>query len=908
MATIAETQETLRARQEQIQQQKGLVEKYKSTIPRTTQQQLRGQVGRNTQVNPLKALLTRKRYTQARQKAKGATQQLTQAEQELQQYEQQFENYLRTEGGKLQYAKEKGLKPSKYIYRRYARGYAQKAIPVYSTPYGEVVDEQMWAEYARAQARAQAKALGFKNTADMRESLEMAKALGGNVFTTSSGTKIPVNKAGQESLTQQLQADIEAGKDLEQLEKTYLVDLSKLKGRPTSIQEKQANENILQDFTSVESEIKDYKSPITGMSMFSLVSAQPTTREGQPWSISKAPSWIERTADLFNWNLGKSGNVVQAGLKTIGATAQTQYDKYTQDTGDYYQYEGTQNLLGLAPNLAYFTPAGPSLLLGGAVSKGVAYTIKPEILESKGAELSAFTGENLGFEIPKPVSTGLVLGYDIGEGVLGGLGVSSQIKNLRASWTKPQTRFYAEVTPTKSGSRVDVLSSTEGYGINPNVARSRQFLANNPIDDTQSLVFGKTYAFDKADDIIDLTKSYQAGRLKQGSSGGVWNKIDDFYVGRPSDTTLRGSTGSRDVWRLRYDESKFNWIDDIVPQRVPVSGKTDGSGDIGVIYPRDKTITGDTFLFGSGDDIARVTSFSEVPDEFIYFGSSNPKIRIYPKEGRVALAGEKDVTGLIRIKGSQEEGFDIGKIFIRDTSSGSLKLRKEIQSAIGSVTKPKQTPVVKDVLKTPSLDLGTPTTTTTIETYRSPITGGSFYAGTGQYESTTEQGFRDPLVQEFRQTGDLVRSGVRVDTLGRLGMLNLNRQAIRTDNALRLDQSLRLDSGLRMDQALRVKQVTRQRQPTRQKIAVRTVQTQKIDQALKVTPRPVVPRPRTPSRGKPRPPKPIKFGVPRLEDRKKKRKVVSGRRPPTEDFIGITKRFGKEVIVGVGRTPEEAGA
>lgn len=148
-------------------------------------------------------------------------------EKQVEESEKQLEEYLKTPSGKLQYAKEQGLKPVRYEYRRYARGYALEAIPVYATPYGEVVDEQYWAKYVKGQAKAEAVSMGFKGTEEMQEAIAYGKALGGNVFVTDTGRRVAVTSKGVESLNEQLSQDIAAGKSDSYIKKTYGVDLKR---------------------------------------------------------------------------------------------------------------------------------------------------------------------------------------------------------------------------------------------------------------------------------------------------------------------------------------------------------------------------------------------------------------------------------------------------------------------------------------------------------------------------------------------------------------------------------------------------------------------------------------------------------------------------------------------------------
>ena len=109
-------------------------------IPKTTAQQLRGQIGRGQTINPLKALQKRRTYSQARKKVEQAKQNIQQYEKEIVQYKQQLEQYKQTQAGRLQYAKEYGIKP-KTITGKLGKGYVTQVLGYeYETPYGKVTD------------------------------------------------------------------------------------------------------------------------------------------------------------------------------------------------------------------------------------------------------------------------------------------------------------------------------------------------------------------------------------------------------------------------------------------------------------------------------------------------------------------------------------------------------------------------------------------------------------------------------------------------------------------------------------------------------------------------------------------------------------------------------------------------
>lgn len=139
MATLGETQALIEQKKQEIAQAKENVSKIKQAIPQTTQAQLRGQktpsglAGRDLQ----------RKLKSSREQISQAEEQVSQYEQGLSEYESQFSAYQGTDSGKLAYAKENNLKPSSYISWRPYENYALVQIPVYTTPYGDIVDFEM---------------------------------------------------------------------------------------------------------------------------------------------------------------------------------------------------------------------------------------------------------------------------------------------------------------------------------------------------------------------------------------------------------------------------------------------------------------------------------------------------------------------------------------------------------------------------------------------------------------------------------------------------------------------------------------------------------------------------------------------------------------------------------------------
>lgn len=178
--------------------------------------------------------------------------------------------------------------------------------------------------------------------------------------------------------------------------------------------------------------------------------------------VEPMPSAKERISLYFKKEVKESGDVVQASLKTIGREAQVAFRKSqaTSKSPDrFYQQKGITNLLGLAPQAAYLTPAAPALLVTGGTSKLTAYTIKPEILERQAKGLSEFSEQKIGYKPSSKVSKGAVITGAIVETGLGVIGLRSQYLGAKSTAIQKATTEL-EKKPIKSISFID-----EGKGV-----------------------------------------------------------------------------------------------------------------------------------------------------------------------------------------------------------------------------------------------------------------------------------------------------------------------------------------------------------------------------------------------------------------------------------------------------------
>jgi len=119
MATIQETQQKL----SQASQRAVQVEK---SIPRTTQRQLRQQGGLEGR--------------QKQQQLQETRQNIDRFKKDIVRSQKGVEKFLKTDAGKLRYAKETGVEGKK-VWGKIARGYSAEVLAIeYDTPYGKVID------------------------------------------------------------------------------------------------------------------------------------------------------------------------------------------------------------------------------------------------------------------------------------------------------------------------------------------------------------------------------------------------------------------------------------------------------------------------------------------------------------------------------------------------------------------------------------------------------------------------------------------------------------------------------------------------------------------------------------------------------------------------------------------------
>lgn len=132
--------------QNQIKQAQDNISNYKSALPDSSSQDLLRATGFSS---PLQAQLTRGKIESAKAN-------VSQAESNLEDYKTQFNQYLNSDQGKIDYAKENNLTPVTYEETSFSPSpgnFVKVQLPVYNTPYGKVIDQTPLIDAQRNEAR-----------------------------------------------------------------------------------------------------------------------------------------------------------------------------------------------------------------------------------------------------------------------------------------------------------------------------------------------------------------------------------------------------------------------------------------------------------------------------------------------------------------------------------------------------------------------------------------------------------------------------------------------------------------------------------------------------------------------------------------------------------------------------------
>lgn len=158
MPTLAQTDQQIAQARQNVQAQQQQVSQYQQKVA-PTQTSLRTAV-----INPLMNMI---KAGQQKILGQQAQQEVSKVSQDVEQFSKDFENYKRSEGGRLQWVRENNPKSSGTIYGRVAKGYALEPFAyVYDTPYGRVTDYSPRDKAYYREARNEARASGFRNNVE----------------------------------------------------------------------------------------------------------------------------------------------------------------------------------------------------------------------------------------------------------------------------------------------------------------------------------------------------------------------------------------------------------------------------------------------------------------------------------------------------------------------------------------------------------------------------------------------------------------------------------------------------------------------------------------------------------------------------------------------------------------------
>lgn len=453
---------TIQEAQQQIQQSRQQVSAYKEQIGQARATTLSPQAIART--SGMAAYLQRQKTLG---RLAGAETQTAEYEKQIAQSEGELQSYLSTDSGKLQYAKEQGLKPDRYE-QWYSKETGPVQVPIYKTPYGEVKDETPIYEAQRSAANITAKELGFQSAAQMQQ-----VAGGGLTFTASKemnvggsiipiGTKINISPKG--------------------ISATYPVESAVLKdiGVTKVTAPERFSQIIAKDINNQTSSIKnDFD-----------VSSRPNLLVSGLSSIrSVASSVIGNSSDFIKAKEAIETSPVTGkpyGLVTAAPTKSEQYKALTQQQG---YVKGTLSYLGEKLSGAYSSAENKLGLQGKPISSYQPEAISKalSVAPAVGAYAVPYVGTALmvaggGETIYKaPTLGGKAMGVvEVG---LGLFGIKAQANNLKVAAINravEEGRYTTVFKGTLENENLKVISATKVPGIEKPVMTLSKFEVQQP--------------------------------------------------------------------------------------------------------------------------------------------------------------------------------------------------------------------------------------------------------------------------------------------------------------------------------------------------------------------------------------------------------------------------------------------
>ena len=800
MATLSDTASQIGLREQQISSQREQIQKYEQAIPKTTAQQLRGQIGRGQTINPLKALQKRRTYSQARKKVEQAKQNIQQYEKEIVQYKQQLEQYKQTQAGRLQYAKEYGIKP-KTITGKLGKGYVTQVLGYeYETPYGKVTD---WSPKEK-QLQTEAKLVSTYTPEQSSQYFapEIEKGL------TKSGLTFQRDDSGQLIIQ-----DVPTAK--KGISFSTIFGNQSMQFKPTSMQEKvQLNKDyvpvrtiIKEEVTPTFTEVK--KSSVWGGEMFPMVSAQESSNKSL--NMSSPSTSYDTNVSTGNNLLGNSVSRIRNWVSTniIGST------KDFDEAKEIY-----------SPELKAFVSASePSGQATGILGQ-------PTQEQALAIERASYLGSYEG------------------------------IKDTATEFATRQLDKMQQIPTIKKVRESSFISSLKDYKVENNSWINR---INKPLTKEQR----GFYSPEKIKEAFDWG-------AEQTLRAGEYLGTQLIKRGIVTDETLIGPSPIKRETAKELISGAYMFAS-LEPFMRTGTAQTQESE---FVYDAKQK------KFIKKSDLEKYLSSPEVSGKTykydLSYSTKAERINVLLKN----LKNRNDPTAVKKILEIAKESY--GKEFVKDFAAQEL----------GLITLVKATPKVSAKIdKVESLFSGS----TGVElkgmykiesaTQQAQIYSESKYSGTGQYERTDS--FQIPRTAQDSLSSQKMFQG--------LGSLSISRQQT---NQITKQQQNQFQYPLtknitRTDLKPRQDTFSKTRQDIKQISRTRTVDTLVIKPRVEV-------RPGTPQPQKPKQPDPLKIRLPYFTGKPKKRKIIGKQFRPGEEFLAITKRKGKEVIVGRAKTARQA--
>lgn len=344
--------------------------------------------------------------------------------------------------------------------------------------------------------------------------------------------------------------------------------------------------------------------------------------------VSKAPTTYERIRGYYlpegeKVSVGSVLAIPKRTLNLLSGELQRAEDIKQQKTGEFYQSQASITAVGMAPQIAYFTPAGATLLVSGGAEKLT--TTKGQ----EGIKQNILSYQEKGYG--KIISNVLGYGVPVVEVSVGLLGLRSQGKSVLAS---RELKAF-ENTPLKvvgqrlekGGVGVDILRGYKKVGDTKYYIKVTQPFRQ--VGETKTIMEagqGIAYKVSKGGKIDVVLfesggRAYNLGTIPKLTKGQVIKSLEEFQAGT-------GRIYTKPLVRGEYTiESGV-----VLPKtiRVDITGKAE------------KVIEKPVF--------ERFIGYSKEGEGYFSFVSGEPTTARVYKTGIKSVIAKRDIFGIVRTK------------------------------------------------------------------------------------------------------------------------------------------------------------------------------------------------------------------------------------------------------------------